>query len=339
MEDKRDTLSLKNYLQTLNIPQNENTDTIVRQIALLLDNQEPKMSEEIYKKREIPLLKEMPYVKNIYSIYSVNFSLDIDDSVKELVVQNFKHLSSLESSTKQSYIFKVTLHNNLYTIFINDKEVQRDIHSSQLLGFLQDFIRITIYENSNLFVAFHSAMLSYKKVPLIFPALSGSGKSTLSAFLMQKEGFKFYSDEVTPIDKEYAIKPLPLSIVLKEGSWSILKELDKEIKDAIVYKRFDSQNIKYIAPKNIATQTLNAKEAIMIFPLYKEGVSLVLKPLTLIESMDMLVKSGYHLDEREKFSSVKKYLDYLSGLKIYHLVYSNLEEAYITIKELIDEHS
>ena len=277
--------------------------------------------------------------QNLYTFYNINFTLEVDISVKETVLKSFQHLLVKQSSTNYIYSFKILEVNNLYSIFINEKELQKEIKKSQLLGFLQDCIRVTIYENNNHFVAFHSAIFSYKKIPLIFPAISGSGKSTLSAFLMKKNGFEFYSDEVTAIDNEYMIKPLPLSLVLKQGSWSVLKDLEQEIKDAKVHKRFDEQDIKYITPHQIATKSLNAKNALMIFPNYKKDSSLELKSLTLVECIALLVESGYHLDKREEFSSVKKYLEYLSKLKIYQLTYSNLDDAYKKIKELIDEQS
>jgi len=339
MEERRDSLSIKKYLLDLNIPWNNYTETIVNQITYLLDNQEPKLNEVLYKKKKIPSLKETSTPKNIYTLYNINFTFEIDSSVEDMVLKNFQHLTLNKHHNNYLYNFKITQTDTLYSISVNNKEIQKDIEKEQLLGFLQDLIRITIYENSNLFVAFHSAILSYEDKPLIFPALSGSGKSTLSAFLMQKEGFKFYSDEVTAIDKEYLIKPLPLSIVLKQGSWSVLKGLSKEIKEAIPYKRFDSQDIKYITPQQVATKSLNAKDALMIFPNYKKDATLELKSLTLVESIGLLVESGYHLDKREDFSCVKSYLTYLSKLKIYQLTYSNLENAHKKIKELLHEHS
>ncbi len=339
MEEKRDPISIQGYLEALQLPKNTATLDMVETIASLLDKKEKKeKATTVYVEREIPKITKECMTPVLYSLYGVVFSFELPSSIQQEVLIVFQHLKVLEKKSRCKYIFKVTQEGDFFSIYINGKQVHKNIQSSVVLGYLQDLVRITIYENNNFFIALHAAMFSYNNIPIIFPAVSGSGKSTLSAFLMQKENFNFYSDEVTLVDTEYNIHPLPLVLTLKEGSWKILTGLEKEIKEAKVYRRFDYQKVKYITPKNIATHTIYAQEAFMIFPKYQEGVVCKLQPLSLVESLNFLVNSGYHLHQRENFESLKKYLEYLATLKIYTLTYSRLDEAYITVKQLIDNN-
>ena len=63
------------------------------------------------------------------------------------------------------------------------------------------------------------------------PADSGSGKSTLTAALVHA-GLRYFSDDVVPLDHGLRIRPMPLGISLKEGSWPVLAARYPELGDS-----------------------------------------------------------------------------------------------------------
>lgn len=199
-----------------------------------------------------------------------------------------------------------------------------------------DLIRITLYINSDYLVALHAASLIYENKLFIFPGISGAGKSTLSSFLMYNE-FQLCSDEVTIIDKGHNIKPIPLPITIKEGSWNIIKNFVKNFNVLPIYKRLDGQNIKFITPITAVNKKVTFSDTIIIFPQYEEKSSTKLKKLTIIEALKLLKDTQYQLKDPYDFDMVKNFLNFLFSNNKYMLTYSDLSQAMDVITKLKNE--
>ena len=341
-EIKSEIPSLERSFEKIALPNSALTQDIYNKIKLLLQDREPFYKEELYKPLAIPSLKEREELFGslaCYYAYGSCFILDIDSRI-ESIKKYFEHLliPSQLNCNSCKYIFKLQyVSDQYYSLYINTQKIEDALEEANILSVLQDYIRITLYEKSDFCFAFHAASFQYKRKTLLFPAVSGAGKSTLSAFLMLQTDFLFYSDEVAAIDSAYRMQPLPFCLTIKEGSWDILHRLFAEIESAEIYRRLDKQKIKFLRPRHIAKEGMDAQEAYMIFPEYKRGSKLLLDPLSMVEAIALLIDSGYHLNQADDFSSVKNFLEYLEGLKIYKLLYSDLQEALDAIKEIVDE--
>ncbi|MFO1057811.1 MAG: PqqD family protein [Dongiaceae bacterium] len=98
---------------------------------------------------------------------------------------------------------------------------------------------------------------------LVLPGLSGSGKTTLLTALLAR-GFGHVADDLTLLDEDL-VRPLPLPLVLKRGSWRLLGRLIPDLAEARVFRRAE-QDVKYWLPpaERIARQPLPVRA--ILFP-------------------------------------------------------------------------
>jgi hypothetical protein len=181
----------------------------------------------------------------------------------------------------------------------------------------------------------HAGSLKYNEKMLILPGVSGAGKSTLCTFLMQEE-FELFSDELTLISSKHFISPLPLCVTLKEGSWNVVKQFVPELDFQKSHLRFDGQNIKVLAPKRIVKESSTAKEGFIIFPTYKEGAKSELTKIGLIETLQRIAQTQYHIVDTQDIDKVESWLILLTSCHFYLLSYSNLDEAKEQIKKVMN---
>jgi len=126
--------------------------------------------------------------------------------------------------------------------------------------------------------------------------------------------------------------PIPLGVGLKEKSWDILKDHITNIDDYETYKRFDEQNVKYVSLENFVKENFKARENVIVFPTYKPSGKTQLKSIDMIEALQRLQESQYHLYNPLDIDIVEKWLQFLSSSALYTLEYSDLKEASSILK-------
>ena len=320
---------------------NDNLKSIVKSIIKILDDNEEKdeSSFDVYKV-EYPLELDSIESKNpfYYQLDDFVFVIDTDDMlIIKTVLPTLAHLRCEDSPQNQPSlnINLKKVENNKWFIYFNGKVVYKDLELEALLPRLLDYIRIAYYHTTDYIISLHSAALYVDEIPLILPAVSGSGKSTLSAYMMEK-GCSFLTDEVVLIDKDECIKPIPMSITLKEGSWKVLEDVGISFDNLLVHKRFDGQKLHFLPPKNISEKSLKVTNAFLIFPKYQEGVQTEIKELSTLEVLAYITSSGYEVMDSYNWSNIHRWIKLLEGFQKFAITYSSLEDAYLNIKRLID---
>lgn len=100
----------------------------------------------------------------------------------------------------------------------------------------------------------HASAISFNNKCYCFLGNTFAGKSTLTAFLSQQQGVKYVSDDLVILNtKQKCIMPYQKNILLREGSISILRKYDFDIK-SLHYNPMLERFI-YI-PKQIEEQAL-----------------------------------------------------------------------------------
>lgn len=329
------------YLKLLDLEKNPTTLNVIEQINKLLYQKESykkEMKKEIYlvSNNNISIDSTFSTKGLVCFLYDTFFYIYCDEELEMYIYPIFKYLKSKSENIKNiSYIFGVKVENGYYNLYVNNKK-KRVTKKENIIIVLMDLIRITLYINSDYLVALHAASLIYKNKLFIFPGISGAGKSTLSSFLMYNE-FQLCSDEVTIIDKGHNIKPIPLPITIKEGSWNIIKNFVKNFNVLPIYKRLDGQNIKFITPITAVNKKVTFSDTIIIFPQYEEKSSTKLKKLTIIEALKLLKDTQYQLKDPYDFDMVKNFLNFLFSNNKYMLTYSDLSQAMDVITKLKNE--
>ena len=222
---------------------------------------------------------------------------------------------------------------DLWEIYWNNTPLEMAMPEEKLATLLQEKMMICAYQSRRYLISLHAGAVEKNGNVVIMPAMSESGKTTLTATLIY-HGFHLFSDEVTTLDYNGYVHPLPFCMNIKEGSWKILSPMYPYLIDSDIYSRFDGQYIRFIPPVNMHIGQQKASH--IIFPKYMPNVQTTLTEIGAKDALEKIKEAGYQVQEnmdRDKFELILKYL---VSLPKYTLVYSNLDEAINTINRLME---
>ncbi len=318
---------------------NNEVHSLIHIIGNLLEGQEEPEPETVKAfAYEYPPIAYSKYKNPFY--YQLNDFIFLIDTESKLIIEKIlpalAHLKC-ELCPQERISLNITfiLEKNRWSICLNGKAVRKGLELAELLPRVQDCIRIAYYRSTDYLISLHSAALYFNKIPLILPAASGSGKSTLSTYLMYQKNFEFLTDEVVMIDKNSSIYPIPMAITIKEGSWKVLESFDITLNHLSVHKRFDGQCLRFLPPRQIATENLKIDGAYLIFPRYVADTSTKIESLSTLETLNMITESGYEVFDSFDQTTVEQWINIIERLKKYTITYSNMEEAQQHIERLM----
>lgn len=315
---------------------------LIEQISFILNDElsstlEINQDINIFQKR---LSKKVIFSKSVYLKLNENsFLLNIEnDFLSKLILPSLQHLEiNFSSNSNIDFIINIVeVSDSLYDIYVDGIKTDEIKNKAHILPTLYDRIRICHYQKHNFLLALHSASLSYKDNVLILPGVSGSGKSTFSAYLNYQD-FKLFSDELTILDRDCKITPLPLGLTIKKGSWSVVDKFVDKFDDLEKHLRYDGQEIKFITPLSIEYKKFLPKKVFFVFPTFKEGSDTSLKPISIVSALEFFITTGYHIIDSKDLVNITRWLMILSKSKLYTLIYSDIKEAHIVLKKVINK--
>jgi Coenzyme PQQ synthesis protein D (PqqD) len=216
------------------------------------------------------------------------------------------------------------------------KVVDECSDSTAIVPMLHANILLMAYFNSRCLAAVHAAAVTRQERCVLLPAISGSGKSTLTAALLAA-GFGYCTDDLALLTGEpVRVRPVPTCLGLKRGSWNVLAERLPQIADLPIYLRPDGRTIRYLPPPPAALESGQSSYAVrsIVFPVYADGSSTRLRPLSSAEALSRLAEAGYDLPHRINTDIVETLIKWISDVPCFELHYSELDQAVDQILKL-----
>lgn len=222
---------------------------------------------------------------------------------------------------------------DLWGIHWNNMPVEMTMPEARLATYIQEKMMTSAYQAQRYLIALHAGSVEKNGNVIIMPAVAESGKTTLTAALIS-HGSRLFSDEVTALDYEGYVHPLPFCMNIKEGSWRVLAPMYPHLVDSDTYNRFDGQNIRFLPPENMHIGCQKASH--IIFPKYIPDAKTILTQISVNEALFKIKEAGYQIQESMDGNKFELILNHLVSLPKYTLVYSNLDEAIVTIDRLLE---
>ena len=244
----------------------------------------------------------------------------------------YEHLNADKQEVKTMVSIDFIKSGNLWGVQWNDTIIEMYIPKAQLATYLQDNMRTCINQTQPYLISLHSASVEKNGNVIVMPAVAESGKTTLTAALVH-HGFKLFSDEVTSLDYDGYVHPLPFCMNVKEGSWYVLSDIYPQLNKKDVHSRFDGQNIRFLPPENIHIGRQKASH--IVFPKYVSGTKTSLVPISATEALLKINKASYQVQDNMEKNKFELIMKNLISLPKFTLEYSNLEEAIAVIDEII----
>ncbi len=176
-------------------------------------------------------------------------------------------------------------------------------------------------------VVVHAGAVIGCKGAWLIGGASGQGKSTLVARL-DEAGRRVLSDDLVPLDlfKELAF-PMPLALSVKESGWSVVSGFRPELWDACPTTTMAGKRVRYLKPKNPATDADRSGTQIagVLLPNFKQGAPASIEPIGLKQAMICLC------DRFGRFpvepADLRQLIELLTPLPRFRLTYGNVDDV------------
>ena len=280
--------------------------------------------------------------RNIRKLYLINGKIiEVyydSESVLKTIHPSLAYLTTLDQQ-KPVITFDIYLKDEHLHLFENEQLItrapKRDYHRIQ--GKFIMLLLCAIYEKgeNDWLGTLHGSTVTDDKSSILFLGKSGRGKSTLCA-LLSVNGFNLLADDVSPIlSKDGHIYYNPLAISIKKGAFDVLKQeiTGFETIPTIEFNKAKGA-IKYV-PCEVPKDThYPCKAAILVN--YKENEEMSLKNISIKTLLETLVPDSWLSSNPQH---AKQFLDWLEGIEMYELTYSDTQSVITKISELFNRFS
>ncbi len=185
------------------------------------------------------------------------------------------------------------------------------------------------------YLILHAAVLALGDAGLVLSGEPGAGKSTLSAALMLA-GWRLLSDELTLIDAQRQLQPVPRPVSLKNESIGLIR---RRCPEAILTQTARDTTKGSVAHLRASKESLTgagrtASPRALVFPRYQAGSPLRLGEMRRGQALMRLIDGAfnYHLLGREGFGRAA---DLVEACTCMELEYSELDEALSALRALV----
>jgi hypothetical protein len=274
----------------------------------------------------------------MYRLIGTHFEVGFSDAQHERwVAPVLQHLSTT-AVTHADICFDVVATPDGLTLLRNSVAIAEGLHLDQIAPYVHAEILLAAYNATECFIAMHSAALCKNGRCVLLPGVSGSGKSTLAAALAGS-GFEYCTDELTLITRQpYGVRPVPISLGIKEGSWSVLEDYFPGIKELPCHVRRDMKRVRYMPPPKPFCDD-HAAEGLpiqcVVFPTYQKNASTVVRPISPADALCRIADAGYDVSGRLNAAFVSELVEWVGGLRCYELHYSSMQDAIEQVKGLV----
>lgn len=228
----------------------------------------------------------------------------------------------------------IALEEGGYAVFKDGQVIRDGVQLLELAPLIHREALLAAYESTDCLVAIHAAAVCQDKRSVLLPGVSGSGKSTLTAALMAS-GLTYLTDELSLLVPDtHRIRPAPVSLGLKRGSWPILASADNFLESRPIFLQEGNIEVRYLPPRQLP-QLETYPVTCLVFPRYTANGSTALTGMSAAEALYRVAEAGYAVPGRLDTDRVTALIDWIGHLDCYELRVGDLGEAVAAIKVLL----
>jgi hypothetical protein len=280
--------------------------------------------------RESPSSRTSAHFSHNYLIKGTNVQLILETAL--LADEIIPRLQSIPSApSAPDFVFRVVEDPDGFRIFCGDRSIAREDGLGAIRAvLLQEIVRIC--RGLDCLAVFHAGACGYGSRCVIFPGSTQCGKTTLSAVLMKK-GLTFYSDDSVLLERAtLAVPAMPFSLMVREGSWSILSPRFPDFESAPILSRF-GQRVRFLPPLGGQQDDGSALAAAIVFARFDRSAPGEISRLDTLQTLLRLQESGFWVAHDRR--SIRGFLEWLQSTPSYSLSYSDVDRAALIVRELL----
>jgi len=223
-----------------------------------------------------------------------------------------------------------------FSLFRDGLSVRGPMPGCELAPAVHREVLLAAYESTDCLAAVHAGAVRNEHGCLLLPGSPGSGKSTLTAALVA-EGFTYLTDECALIRPDtHVVRPVPVSLGLKRGSWAMLSHSFPRIEAAPTFCQEDGTEVRYLVPPETRLPVdSGCPAAALVFPIYEPHVPTELTPISTANALYRLAAAGYAIPGPLETRVVEELIAWINPLDCYELRLTVLSEAVSKLKDLV----
>ncbi|HUO55481.1 MAG TPA: PqqD family peptide modification chaperone [Rhodoblastus sp.] len=173
-------------------------------------------------------------------------------------------------------------------------------------------------------IMFHAACLTRGDRTLLLSGAPGTGKTTLALHLVAN-GFLYGGDDIALIAPDGSVRGLPLAPTVKSGAWPIVARLRPDLASALIHRRPDGEQAKYLALG--AVDSAPHPAGWLVFLRRAPGAGVEFAPLDGVEAMRRVIEGAYSSSQRLSLAGFRALRRMLAGARSVELVYERSDDA------------
>ena len=203
----------------------------------------------------------------------------------------------------------------------------------RLAPLLQGIIGLKALRDFQYVIALHAAALVSADGVLLLAGRSGCGKSTVSAALLSA-GWQYLSDDTILLSSaSLNVVPMPYSLGLKRGSWSLLAGWLPHLDLLPVHLREDGKEIRYLPPPGADFRRERPVRWIG-FPHRSENGETVVRRLGRLEGLYRVLEHCCAVPRALEATDVHQLIQWTARLQFFEFAMGDLSNAVAQIQAI-----
>lgn len=186
-------------------------------------------------------------------------------------------------------------------------------------------LRTAVYRATDWDLALHAAAVGLGDKAVLLPGQSGCGKSTLAAALLLR-GHSHLTDDLALLSGEAEVRPLPLPVVLKAGSWPALPALARQLVHRPAHLR-GGQKVRTWLPPEAQIGRRSFPVRLIAQPHYRPGAPLGVTAMDPLEAVATLIAAPLRIGRPLQPDGLARLARWLESCPAVRLVYGDGDAA------------
>jgi hypothetical protein len=319
------------------------------EMGLLHDSREPLLRGKQSVVAEEPLdtvdydgpVPQLPSVSHEYKFRILNICFQLSVPIEnelQLVSPLLAHLSAPYETEADQHLYIIRT-DDRYVLLHNKKVINWCFHISGIAPMLYGHSLLIAYELSHCLFGLHAAAVFWQGKCVLMPALSGSGKSTLTAALVGSGASLCADDLVLLTPSPVRMRPVPVVIGLKDGSWDLLAPYHPNIASLPIHLRSDEKYIRYLVPPADTLVPMTSQPFpidVIVFPKFvHDGDAAIINKISSADGLCQLTDVGYDIRGEITASCVRQLVDWITHIPCYEMHFNQLDKAVSALQTIV----